>query len=57
MAKKKLEKKEILDKKQQRIDDCTKAVNKTLDQYGCTLSAYVVVTAKGNFPKVQVISK
>lgn len=45
------------DKKKIRIKECTKAVNKVLDEFGCTLSCYIVLTGKGNTPVVQVISK
>lgn len=43
--------------KQERIIKCTEMINKTLDQYGCTLSSYFIITSKGNIPKIEVISK
>lgn len=44
-------------KKQERINECTKKMNEILDQYACTLQSYFIVTSKGNFPKIEVISK
>lgn len=52
-----VKKPELQEVKQARIDTCTKEVNKILDQYGCTVSCYMMVTTQGNIPKIEVISK
>ena len=52
-----VKKEETQEVKQARINNCLEAINKTLDQYRCTLQCYFIVTAKGNIPKIEVISK
>ena len=56
-VKEEVKKEETQEVKQTRINNCLEAINKTLDQYGCTLQCYFIVTAKGNIPKIEVISK
>lgn len=54
---KKEEIKETQEVKQVRINKCVEEINKILDQYGCSLQCYFIVTEKGNFPKIEVVSK
>ena len=43
--------------RQARIRDCSKEIERILNEYNCTFDVTMIVSARGNIPQIQIVSK
>jgi hypothetical protein len=47
----------IEQERKERVERCSKRIEQVLTEENCTLDAVVIVSARGNIPQIQIVSK